>query len=138
MDIYEIINHRQSDRQYDPERPVEPEKIRRILEAARIAPSACNAQPWHFIVVDEPELRNQVADAVASRILGMNHFTKQAPVHILVVGATQFHIGHRRAHQGQTISAARHRYSCRTHHPRRHCRRIGQLHTRLVRRESRA
>ena len=50
MDIYEIINHRQSDRQYDPERPVEPEKIRRILEAARIAPSACNAQPWHFIV----------------------------------------------------------------------------------------
>ena len=85
MDIYEIINHRQSDRQYDPERPVEPEKIRRILEAARIAPSACNAQPWHFIVVDEPELRNQVADAVASRILGMNHFTKQAPVHILVV-----------------------------------------------------
>ena len=85
MDIYEIINHRQSDRQYDPERPVEPEKIRRILEAARIAPSACNAQRWHFIVVDEPELRNQVADAVASRILGMNHFTKQAPVHILVV-----------------------------------------------------
>ena len=45
MDIYEIINHRQSDRQYDPERPVEPEKIRRILEAARIAPSACNANP---------------------------------------------------------------------------------------------
>ena len=85
MDIYEIINHRQSDRQYDPERPVEPEKIRCILEAAHIAPSACNAQPWHFIVVDEPELRNQVADAVASRILGMNHFTKQAPVHILVV-----------------------------------------------------
>ena len=70
MDIYEIINHRQSDRQYDPERPVEPEKIRRILEAARIAPSACNAQPWHFIVVDEPELRNQVADAVASWLAG--------------------------------------------------------------------
>ena len=57
----------------------------RIVEAARLAPSACNAQPWHFIVVDEPELRNQVADAVASRLLGMNHFTKQAPVHILVV-----------------------------------------------------
>lgn len=53
-------------------------------------------------------------------------------------GATQFHIGHRRTHQGQTISAARHRYRCRTHHPRRHCRRIGQLHTRLVRRESHA
>ena len=135
MDIYEIINHRQSDRQYDPERPVEPEKIRRILEAARIAPSACNAQPWHFIVVDEPELRNQVADAVASRILGMNHFTKQAPVHILVVEERpNFTSGI----CGLTISAARHRYRCRTHPPRRHCRRIGQLHTRLVRRESHA
>ncbi len=84
-DIYELIAHRQSDRQYDPNRPVEPEKVARIVEAARLAPSACNAQPWHFIVVDEPELRNQVADAVASRLLGMNHFTKQAPVHILVV-----------------------------------------------------
>ena len=128
MNIYEIINHRQSDRQYDPKRPVEPEKIRRILEAARIAPSACNAQPWHFIVVDEPELRNQVADAVASRILA---YPRRG-------GATQFYIGHRRAYQGQTISAARHRYRYRTHHPRRHRRRIGQLHPRLVRRESHA
>ncbi len=85
MEIYDLIAQRQSDRQYDPNRPVEPEKIARILEAARLAPSACNAQPWHFIVVDRPELCAQVADAVASRILGMNHFTKQAPVHILVV-----------------------------------------------------
>ena len=136
MNIYEIINHRQSDRQYDPERPVEPEKIRRILEAARIAPSACNAQPWHFIVVDEPELRN--------RCCGQPHIGHE-PLHQTSSrayprrgGATQFHIGHRRAYQGQTISAARHRYRCRTHHPRRHRRRIGQLHTRLVRRESRA
>ena len=85
MEIYDLIARRQSDRRYDPNRPVEPEKVARIVEAARLAPSACNAQPWHFIVVDEPELRNQVADAVASRLLGMNHFTKQAPVHILVV-----------------------------------------------------
>ena len=138
MDIYEIINHRQSDRQYDPERPVEPEKIRCILEAARIAPSACNAQPWHFIVVDEPELRNQVADAVASHIGHEPLHQTGSRAYPCRGGATQFHIGHRRAHQGQTISAARHRYRCRTHHPRRYCRRIGQLHTRLVRRESRA
>ncbi len=85
MEIYDIIAHRQSDRQYDPNRPVEPEKIQRILEAARLAPSACNAQPWHFIVVDQPELCHKVADATASRILAINHFTKQAPVHILVV-----------------------------------------------------
>lgn len=76
---------RQSDRAFDPGRPVEKEKLQRILEAACIAPSACNSQPWHFIVVDDPELKNKVADATSSRVLGINHFTKQAPVHIVVV-----------------------------------------------------
>lgn len=81
----ELVQSRQSVRKFDPERAVEKEKIERILEAARLAPSACNAQPWHFIVVDEPELKNKVADASSARLLGMNHFTKQAPVHIVVV-----------------------------------------------------
>lgn len=85
MDFLEFVSSRQSDRAFDSERPVEKEKIERILEAARLAPSACNAQPWHFIVVDEPELKNKVADATSARVLGMNHFTKQAPVHILLV-----------------------------------------------------
>ncbi|MDR1203344.1 MAG: nitroreductase family protein [Tannerellaceae bacterium] len=76
---------RQSDRAFDSSRPVEQEKIERILEAARMSPSACNAQPWHFIIVDEPELKNKVADATSTRILGLNHFTKQAPVHIIIV-----------------------------------------------------
>lgn len=76
---------RQSDRAFDASRVVEREKIERILEVARMAPSACNSQPWHFIVVDNPELKNKVADATSNRILGINHFTKQAPVHILVV-----------------------------------------------------
>lgn len=76
---------RQSDRAFDVNRPVEREKIKRILEVARMAPSACNSQPWHFIVVDNPELKNKVADATSNRLLGINHFTKQAPVHILVV-----------------------------------------------------
>jgi Nitroreductase len=80
-----LVNYRQSDRSFDPNRPIEKEKIERILEAARLAPSACNAQPWHFIVVDDPELKNEVADATSERILGMNHFTKQAPVHIIIV-----------------------------------------------------
>lgn len=84
-DFLQLVSQRQSDRAFDPERPVEREKIERILESARLAPSACNAQPWHFIVVDQPDLCRKVADAVASKVLGMNHFTKQAPVHILVV-----------------------------------------------------
>lgn len=81
----ELAARRQSDRRFDADRPVEPEKIARIVEAARLAPSACNSQPWHFVVVDDPDTKNRVADAAASRVLGMNHFTKQAPVHLLIV-----------------------------------------------------
>ena len=84
-DFLTLAKQRQSDRAFDPDRPVEPEKIERILQAACIAPSACNAQPWHFIVVDNPELKNQIAGATSNRLLGINHFTKQAPLHIIIV-----------------------------------------------------
>ena len=77
--FFDLAARRQSDRAFDPNRPVEKEKIRRILETVRLAPSACNSQPWHFIVVDDPETKNKLADAVASKILGINHFSKQAP-----------------------------------------------------------
>ena len=83
--FHELAARRQSDRAFDPERPVDRALIRRILETACLAPSACNAQPWRFVVVDDPELKNKVADATSSKVLGINHFTKQAPVHILVV-----------------------------------------------------
>ena len=85
MDFLELVSSRQSSRAFDSERLVEKEKLERIVETARLAPSACNAQPWSFVVVDDPELKNQVADATSSRVLGMNHFTKQAPVHLLLV-----------------------------------------------------
>jgi len=64
---------------------VEKEKLDRILEAGRLSPSACNAQPWKFIVVDDPELKSKIADATSNRVIGINHFTKQAPVHIVIV-----------------------------------------------------
>lgn len=81
----ELARSRQSDRAFDASRPVEKEKIECILAAAQVAPSACNAQPYKMIVVDEPELKNKVADTTSSKVLGMNHFTKQAPVHIVIV-----------------------------------------------------
>lgn len=84
-EFYELVKHRQSTRAFDTTQVVDRETILRILEAGRLSPSACNAQPWHFIVVDEPELKNKVADAASAKLLGMNHFTKQAPVHIIVV-----------------------------------------------------
>ncbi len=82
MDFSELAKVRQSDRKYL-DRPVEKEKIDQCLETARIAPSANNAQPWKFIVVDDPTLKEQVADCAAS--LGMNKFTHQAPVIVAVV-----------------------------------------------------
>ena len=85
MGFLELVASRQSVRAFDPERSVEKEKLDRIIEAARLAPSACNAQPWSFVVVDEPELKNKIADATSSRVLGINHFTKQAPVHLLLI-----------------------------------------------------
>ena len=78
-----LVASRQSDRAYDASRAVEPEKLAQILEAARLSPSACNAQPWKFVVITEPELARQVGKATAG--LGMNKFAKDAPVHILIV-----------------------------------------------------
>lgn len=80
----ELVQNRQSDRAYL-DKPVEKEKLERILESARLAPSACNSQPWKFIVVTDLEKRMQVADATASKMLSMNHFTKQAPVQLVLV-----------------------------------------------------
>jgi len=82
MDFSELILHRQSCREYL-DKPVEKEKILQCLEAARLAPSATNSQPWKFIVIDEPELKEQIADCAAS--LGMNYYTHKVPVLIAVV-----------------------------------------------------
>lgn len=84
MDFLKLVTTRQSDRSYI-DKAVEPEKLERILECARLAPSACNAQPWHLIVVDKEEKRHQIAEAASSRALGMNHFSWEAPVHIVIV-----------------------------------------------------
>ena len=84
QELLELINVRQSDRAYL-NKPIEEEKLQRILEAGRLAPSACNAQPWKFIIVNQSELKNKIADCTSSKILGMNHFTKQAPIHIVIV-----------------------------------------------------
>jgi nitroreductase len=83
--LLDIIKIRQSDRAYDTDRPVEQEKLDYILEAARLAPSANNSQPWKFIIVTDPELKKKTAAAIADKTLGMNHFTFQAPVHIIII-----------------------------------------------------
>lgn len=79
-----LAGKRQSVRGYRPA-PVEKEKLERCLEAARLAPSACNAQPWTFVVVSDPGIKNQLADLTSDRWLPLNHWTKQAPVHVVIV-----------------------------------------------------
>jgi nitroreductase len=84
QDFLDLIINRQSDRKYS-NKTVEQEKLERILEAGRMAPSACNAQPWKFIVVNDPELVAKVAEAASAPLLGMNTFVSQAPLQIVVV-----------------------------------------------------
>ncbi len=83
-ELLKLISRRQSVRAYA-DQPVEKEKLMRCIEAARMAPSACNAQPWKFIIIDDPVLKNTIADLTSSKLLSMNHFTKQAPIHVAVV-----------------------------------------------------
>ena len=86
MKLLDLIKKRQSDRKYDVDRKVPRELLEQIVEAARWAPSATNGQPWHFIIVDEPELKAEVASALTSAVVGkMNHFAQEAPALIVIV-----------------------------------------------------
>jgi nitroreductase len=82
MNFSELVKVRQSTRKYA-DKPVEKEKMLQCLETARLSPSACNSQPWKFVLVDRPDLKAQVAECAAS--LGMNRFARQAPVIVAVV-----------------------------------------------------
>jgi len=79
-----LISDRQSDRSYS-DQAVEKEKLERVLEAGRLAPSACNAQPWKFVVVTDTELLKKISSAASETVLRMNMFVVQAPVIIAVV-----------------------------------------------------
>ena len=81
MNFTEIAQNRQSCRSYDEKRQVEPEKLLSIMEATRLAPSACNGQPYHFTVC-QGEIAKEVAKATMG--MGMNKFASQAPVLIVV------------------------------------------------------
>ena len=79
-----ILRGRRSIRRYLPT-PVDPEKIRACLEAARLAPSAHNAQPWRFVVVDDPELKDRLTAAAFSGIYSGSKFAAQAPIIIVLL-----------------------------------------------------
>lgn len=81
----DLCRTRQSCRKYDPARPVPREMLDRCIEAARLAPSACNSQPWTFLVVDQPELRRRLAAAAFGGVFGMNRFAADAGALVVIV-----------------------------------------------------
>ncbi len=86
MDVLDAIKTRKSIRKYL-DKPVEEEKIRAILEAARLAPSARNLQEWRFVVVRDKKTREKIAEAA-----GGQKFVGQAPVVIAACAETDGHL----------------------------------------------
>lgn len=84
MTFIELARQRYSVRQYNGQ-PVEREKMDLCLEAARVAPSASNSQPWTFVVVDDKELKEKVARETYSRLVSFNKFVLQAGAVVVMV-----------------------------------------------------
>ncbi len=81
MNFIEIAENRQSCRSYNPDRAVEQEKLDQILASARLAPSACNGQPY-LLTVCKGAVAEQVAKATQG--MGMNKFAQDAPVMLVI------------------------------------------------------
>ncbi len=84
MDFLDLVKHRKSVRDFR-DKPVEREKIMMCLEAARLAPSASNSQPWRFIVVDDSDLKYRLCMAAFGGLYFINSFCKTAPVIVVIV-----------------------------------------------------
>lgn len=85
----QLVRGRKSVRRYLP-RLVEREKILACLDAARLAPSAHNAQTWRFVVLDDPALKARFAEAAFSGIYRQTRFAAAAPVLILILARLDF------------------------------------------------
>ncbi len=86
MNFLELVAQRQSVRRYVPGTRISREVLDRCLEAARLAPSACNSQPWEFVVVDDPAKVHELGqEACAPPLYGMNRFVADASALIAVV-----------------------------------------------------
>ena len=80
MNVLEAIKNRRSVRAYA-DRPLPREVFQKLCDALRFAPSACNYQPWQFILVQDPDLREQVAQACKKQM-----WMAQAPLIVVACG----------------------------------------------------
>ena len=81
MEFWEVLKKRRSVREFDPEREVSAEAVEKLLEAAILAPTAGDRQPWHFVVVRDPNVKQAVAKCALRQ-----GFIATAPVMIVVCG----------------------------------------------------
>jgi len=81
LDVFEAIKVRRSIRRYKKGAEIPEEHLRKILEAARLAPSAANRQPWRFIVVRDPEVKRRLAEACRGQM-----FIADASVVVVALG----------------------------------------------------
>ena len=84
MEFRNCVENRRSVRQFRSD-PVRREDILYCLDAARLAPSSLNCQPWRFLVLDDPQLKNRAAACISNPLLKSNLHAKQAPVLIMVL-----------------------------------------------------
>ena len=84
MDFNELLLKRESTRNYI-DKKVEREKLIQCIEAGRVAPSACNAQPWKFVIVDEETKVNELRKCIYDPTIGINKFLPQAPAFIVAI-----------------------------------------------------
>jgi nitroreductase len=86
VNFLELVNRRQSVRRYEPGRKIPRAALERCLEAARLAPSACNSQPWTFVVVDDPEkVRALAEESCGHAPYAMNKFATDCSALVAVV-----------------------------------------------------
>ncbi len=83
-DFKQLVSKRESVRHYT-ERAIDRSLIDCCLDAARLAPSACNSQPWYFLAIDDQKLIRQISAESTSGIYGMNKFIAEAPALIVVI-----------------------------------------------------
>ena len=86
MDVFEAIKTRRAVRSYKPE-PVPEEKLKKVLEAARLAPSAHNKQEWKLVVIKDSAKRRELAEAALNQ-----DFVGEAPIVIVAVALEPEHI----------------------------------------------
>ena len=128
MDYKKMTETRQSCRAFDPVRTPDRAVLTQVLEAARLAPSACNSQPYHFYVAVDGTAR---AVGAATQSLGMNKFAGDCPAFIVVaeqpynrsaaVGAKLKDQDYRAADIGLAAGAAEHKRPCASYHRHRLC-----------------